>query len=869
MSNLWTLTKRELFTLFATPSMYGVGAAIAVLYGLVFHDGLIASNQAVLDPVAMTVGILAIFFVPIITMRAFAGETASGTIELLMTAPVRPVEIVLSKYLGCVVYYLTTLLPLGLYMLLLLHYGKPDAGVWWTTLIGLVLLGLNYVALGLLASCLTGNLVVGAAVGVVLIGGFTLAALPARNTETVYDLPAYLSQWQHFRLVFIRGLIDTRTLVYLLSFPPLILFWTWLLVQGRGVLARARGPVDRRWRFASGALALAAALLLLFGVYARMDILGLRPRDMLEQAWRAGVLGALSQLWPPLGAGVLLLAALYALRRSSRAPHGVDPKAATEASAPGDPAPSLPTHLAPNPDGDSDGGPGESLKAPPAGERRPAGLAEATAPGWLRQAAPTAIAALAAAVIAFNLNYLAAAKLHVGSAVAFHRWDWTENQINTLNPNTRKVLDELEAPLRVTVFFSDQGDLYHGVPLLSRTRDLLTEMASYSPRVEVRYFDPFRDAAIAEREGGPLDVTPEMLPQSMVVQYRNRQLTVPAEVMIRKPTWKEEINGITAYAFTGELPLAIAAKRLIDERVTRVYVAQGRGELDAAIDAKRRDACGLWMESLRREGFDIRFFRFDSVGDVPRDCDVLILPAPSLPYGEATLANLERYADHGGRVLLLLPSFRRNEVELEDPMVDLTRRWGGTPRRDQVIDVEKNLRGVQTNPLAGVSQLHPIGRVMERMTVVVPYARSIRIREDAFKEHGWQVSRLLLTPKSAMRADTHRRQREAKAGPHVLAYAAARPATAEHSEGRVIVLHGGQAAANLYFDEVHNRHFLVGAVQWLAGRDYDLAIAERDFVDRGLSLDRGQFRLLFWVAVVAAPIAWGVVGLLVWWRRKE
>jgi ABC-2 type transport system permease protein len=168
--------------------------------------------------------ILILLFAPLLTMRLLAEERKLGTMELLLTAPVRDSEVILGKFLGSVV-IMTVMLALTLYYpLLLVIFGDPDIGPIVTGYVGLLLVGYTGLAIGIFASSLTSNQIVAAvvAIGILLalyFVGYAASVLPA----AIGDVVSYFSL-SHYFPDFMRGIIDTRGIVYYLSITALFLF---------------------------------------------------------------------------------------------------------------------------------------------------------------------------------------------------------------------------------------------------------------------------------------------------------------------------------------------------------------------------------------------------------------------------------------------------------------------------------------------------------------------------------------------------------------------------------------------------------------------------------------------------------------------
>jgi len=168
--------------------------------------------------------LLILLFSALLTMRLISEERKLGTWELLLTAPAREYEIVLGKFFSCLL-VLAGMLILTLYFpLLLLIFGDPDIGPILTSYLGLFLLGSASVAIGIFASSLTPNQIVSAVVaGGILFGLWFLGMVGSLIPEPLGEILSYFSLSEHFP-GFVRGVVDTRDLVYYLSVTAVFLF---------------------------------------------------------------------------------------------------------------------------------------------------------------------------------------------------------------------------------------------------------------------------------------------------------------------------------------------------------------------------------------------------------------------------------------------------------------------------------------------------------------------------------------------------------------------------------------------------------------------------------------------------------------------
>jgi ABC-2 type transport system permease protein len=179
---------------------------------------------------------LFVFFAPAITMRLIAEERRSGTIELLITMPVRDVDVILGKFIAALGLLLVALLLTLPYAFTIAQFGDLDWGPVWGGYVGLLLLGAAFLSIGLMASSWTENQIVAFVIALFLSMVFLmldrfLMFLPAGLSEWV----EYLSFTAHFRNA-ARGVIDTRDVVFYLSFIVL------------GMFLAFRSLESRRWR---------------------------------------------------------------------------------------------------------------------------------------------------------------------------------------------------------------------------------------------------------------------------------------------------------------------------------------------------------------------------------------------------------------------------------------------------------------------------------------------------------------------------------------------------------------------------------------------------------------------------------------------
>lgn len=232
----FTIAKRELQSLFYSPIAYvvlggfAIGSSVFFIQG--FQPGRPATMRGTLDMVVW----LLIFLAPAISMRLVSEELRSGTYERLMTSPVNDMQVVLGKWLGALVFFCILLTPLLVQIAVLEVVAEPELGPIITGLLGLILVGALYLAIGVFASAWTQNQIIAFLLTVFIIAVPTFAAFflaeEAALKPGLRHLVLYISvnaQYQDFA----KGLIDIRNFVYFLSGTALFLFLAVKLVESR------------------------------------------------------------------------------------------------------------------------------------------------------------------------------------------------------------------------------------------------------------------------------------------------------------------------------------------------------------------------------------------------------------------------------------------------------------------------------------------------------------------------------------------------------------------------------------------------------------------------------------------------------------
>jgi len=237
LRNIGTIGGKELYTYFASPIAYMVIAAFLVMNGYLFSVILLGSRSASMISSFSDMVIILLFLSPAITMRLLSEEQRNGTIELLLTSPLREVELVLGKWLAAMVFFLVMLVLTIPYPLFLLKFGSPDVGPIIGGYIGVILLEGVFLSIGLLMSSVTQNQIVALALsfGVLLVLWLLQSAGQSFGSGGGAAIAQYIALSPHFD-GFTSGNIQVKDLVYYISLILIALFLT------------VRSIETRRWR---------------------------------------------------------------------------------------------------------------------------------------------------------------------------------------------------------------------------------------------------------------------------------------------------------------------------------------------------------------------------------------------------------------------------------------------------------------------------------------------------------------------------------------------------------------------------------------------------------------------------------------------
>lgn len=230
----WAIFKKEMRIYFVSPLAYVFLGVFLFLAGLFFYMGVSMTGEASLRVMLSNLSVILLFMLPLLTMKHFAEERRIGTFELMMTAPVPLLSLLLGKWAASVALCVVLLVGTGLFPLVLAYYGDPDWGVVATSYLGLLLTCGAFVSAGLFSSSLTDEPVAAGLGGVLVLLPFWLFG----NAADLVTVDWLRTAMRHLGFLthvepFTRGVVDSAHVAWFVLFTFAFLFLTWRSVESR------------------------------------------------------------------------------------------------------------------------------------------------------------------------------------------------------------------------------------------------------------------------------------------------------------------------------------------------------------------------------------------------------------------------------------------------------------------------------------------------------------------------------------------------------------------------------------------------------------------------------------------------------------
>lgn len=244
MRQIWAVYKRELGLYFRSPVAYAIAFALLLFFGLLFSNSLNQANQQApadqINYVPSVLTFLLFLVAPLLTMRLLSEETREGTLEVLMTMPIRESQFIIGKFLAVWTYYTVILLLIGVYYVILTVVGVPDSGRAFGMYFGAWLYGGAALAVTLIWSAVTEDQVVAAFLGAASVLVLYLAEVAASAISNLPNMNASLGNFireigfqAHYDSTMLNGVIRAEDVLYFVFMIIAALFITTRIVEVR------------------------------------------------------------------------------------------------------------------------------------------------------------------------------------------------------------------------------------------------------------------------------------------------------------------------------------------------------------------------------------------------------------------------------------------------------------------------------------------------------------------------------------------------------------------------------------------------------------------------------------------------------------
>lgn len=436
--------------------------------------------------------------------------------------------------------------------------------------------------------------------------------------------------------------------------------------------------------------------------------------------------------------------------------------------------------------------------------------------------------------LAFTVLLLAAAVLlyHLAARHPLQR-DVTHNAINSLEPNSVQVLQQLQGPVQLTVYATGQdarqGDLHKLV------RNFVSLYQRYKPDITLEFVDP----AQHPEEVRKADIQNN---GEMVVEYAGR---------------REHLTMLNEQALTSAL-LSLAHRK---EQLVMFLTGHGERKLDGNANFD----LGEFGRRLHQNGFRIGELNLAVAQDVPANASLLVITQPQVDLLPGELDKLLRYVDDGGNLLWLL------DAEPLHGLGPLAEKLGLALSPGIVIDPDaQQMRAPSTWALAAGYPPHAITRNFNLVTVF-PYARAL----DHEDSTGWQYHSVVeAAPRGWVSRNVPKDGQAPRfngnhdvPGPVTVALALSR--NVNDRDQRIVVAGSGSFLANTYAGNGGNLDLGVNMVNWLSNQEKLITIQPRAAKDSAVELSKRQLSAISIGFVIVLPLLLALVGGVLWWRRRQ
>ena len=462
----------------------------------------------------------------------------------------------------------------------------------------------------------------------------------------------------------------------------------------------------------------------------------------------------------------------------------------------------------------------------------------------------------------------------------YRRADFSLNQFQKLSGQTLNLLSHLPGEVTLTAFLAPEADATGS--LIQEDVQKLLEEYKYKGggKVKVELVQPYLDFQAAQKLAEKFKLTSNE--NVVLVQYgeRSRILKV-AEMAEIDPGAMMTGGAARVKSFQAEEKISSAISGLVQGKPAKVYVTAGSGEYNLISSDKDPAGYSLLAARMASQNVELLPLKLGEQEGVPADADAVMVAGPKFAFPAPSVAALQAYLGKPGRLLLLLDPGAPTGLE------------GILAEQGVVVDADKIFRKVAMLTSGGLTQGvneetvgtrfsgHPAIRWVEnvggslrfgasRSITIKPVVVANPVKAEMLVETSdryWAKSWPLAGGKKSDFVEGDDRK-----GPFVVAAAVDGSVPGDKGKEspalRAVVVGSASAFANQNISPLEV-DFMVNAVQWVLGRSDALGISPKTPKDFSVSLDDGQQRVIMLSTLLGIPAVTGILGFLVWWRRRS
>ena len=462
----------------------------------------------------------------------------------------------------------------------------------------------------------------------------------------------------------------------------------------------------------------------------------------------------------------------------------------------------------------------------------------------------------------------------------YRRADFSLNQFQKLSGQTLNLLSHLPGEVTLTAFLAPEADTTGS--LIQEDVQKLLEEYKYKGggKVKVELVQPYLDFQAAQKLAEKFKLTSNE--NVVLVQYGERSRILKVSEMAEIDPGAMMTGGAARVkSFAAEEKISSAISGLVQGKPAKVYVTAGSGEYN--LNSSDKDPAGYSLLAARMASQNVELLplKLGEQEGVPADADAVMVAGPKFAFPAPSVAALQAYLGKPGRLLLLLDPGTPTGLE------------GILSEQGVVVDADKIFRKVAMLSSGGLTQgvneetvgtrfsSHPAIRWVENAGGSLRFgvSRSITIKpvvvanpvkaemlvetSDRYWAKSWPLA-------GAKKSDFV--EGEDRKGPFVVAAAVDGSVPGDQGKEspalRAVVVGSASAFANQNISPLEV-DFMVNAVQWVLGRSDALGISPKTPKDFSVSLDDGQQRVIMLSTLLGIPAVTGILGFLVWWRRRS